>query len=98
MSEKKNYSYPMTQCTACGNFLSAMACNFGCPHCGYTDGWDTTIPPLESIKGVGNDEKGLRINSSSNEKSQSTIRKINSSDTEITNKTPKSRQSEVWWS
>ena len=37
----KDYDYlkhKMTKCTACNRFISAMACNFGCPHCGYTDG------------------------------------------------------------
>lgn len=31
-------SYKMTKCMACQKFISAAACNFGCPHCGYTDG------------------------------------------------------------
>ena len=31
-------SYKMMQCLQCGSYLSAMACNFGCPNCGYNDG------------------------------------------------------------
>ena len=76
--------YKMTQCTACGNYLSAMACNFGCPHCGYTDGWDTSIPPLEDIKGVGNDKKGLRTDSSSDEKPQRSTSKSDKSYYDLT--------------
>lgn len=30
--------YKMTKCMACQKFISAAACNFGCPYCGYTDG------------------------------------------------------------
>ena len=33
------------QCMACGSYLSAMACNFGCPNCGYNEGWDKEIDP-----------------------------------------------------
>ena len=71
---------------ACQRFISAAACNFGCPYCGYTDGWDVTIPPLEEIKGVGNyDKKGLRTNGSSNEKSQRSKSKSNKSDHGVVN-------------
>ena len=80
-------SYKMTKCMACQKFISAAACNFGCPYCGYTDGWDTSIPPLEEIKGVGNDKKRLRTNSSSDEKSQSAVRKVNKNNNEIINGT-----------
>ena len=30
--------YEMMQCAACGSYMSAMACNFGCPKCGFTEG------------------------------------------------------------
>ena len=65
--------YKMTQCTACGNYISAIACIFGFPHCGFTDCLDATIPPLEDIKVVGNGnyQKRLRDDCSSIKKLQS---------------------------
>ena len=75
--------YKMTKCMACQRFISAAACNFGCPYCGYADGWDTSIPPLEEIKGVGNDKKRLRTNGSSNEKPQRITSKSDESDNGI---------------
>jgi len=36
--ETEYLKYKMTKCMACQKFISAAACNFGCPHCGYTDG------------------------------------------------------------
>lgn len=39
MSRETDYlKYKMMKCTACNRFISASACNFGCPYCGYTDG------------------------------------------------------------
>lgn len=43
------------QCVACGSFLSAMACNFGCPNCGYNDGWDSINNP--SIGDMNNEDR-----------------------------------------
>lgn len=89
-------SYKMTKCMACQKFISAAACNFGCPHCGYTDGWDATIPPLEDIKGVGNDKKRLRTDGSSNEKPQRITPKSHKGNYDLTVGALKKRQSKVW--
>ena len=50
------------QCISCGSFLSAMACNFGCPNCGYNDGWDSLNNPSigEESDGVGQDSEKNR--------------------------------------
>ena len=39
MARETDYlKYKMTKCMACQKFISAAACNFGCPYCGYTEG------------------------------------------------------------
>lgn len=97
MSKETDYlKYKMMKCTACNRFISASACNFGCPYCGYTDGWDVKVPPLEGIKGIHDtlkeikdDKERLRIDGSSNEKSQRVTSKSNKSDHELINRTLK---------
>ena len=47
------------QCRQCGNFLAAVACQFGCPTCGYKDGWSINESQFEivDIKEVENDSE-----------------------------------------
>ena len=47
------------QCIQCGSYLSAMACQFGCPKCGYKDGWSIQESQLEivDIEEIKNDSK-----------------------------------------
>ena len=99
MSRETDYlKYKMMKCTACNRFISASACNFGCPYCGYTDGWDVKVPTLEGIKGIHDtlkeikdDKERLRIDGSSNEKSQNTVRKSNKSDNGLINSSSEER-------
>ena len=34
----KKKKIKVMQCFMCKKFISAIACNFGCPHCGYAEG------------------------------------------------------------
>ena len=95
MSRETDYlKYKMMKCTACNRFISASACNYGCPHCGYTDGWDTKLPQLEEIKGINetlkelnDDKKRLSIDGSSNEKPQRVKSESNESNNGIVDNT-----------
>ena len=99
MSKETDYlKYKMMKCTACNRFISASACNFGCPYCGYTDGWDVKVPPLEGIKGIhdtlkeiNDDKKRLRTNGSSNEKPQRVKSESNEGNNGIVDNTSEKR-------